>query len=132
MWQPNRRQWLIIWPVAVLMILAWPPDRGKSLGVKAVNWIVDPAGALPTFPPPLPMGLDDDGDAVAAHDARESEYYRRRDSSATTRRRMAWKEAVDPIDPQTERQLLVGLAVLAALAVWRMESNRRDRGTRRE
>jgi len=127
MWQPSRAQWAIIWPVAVLLILVWPPDRGKSLGVKAVNWIVDPAGSLPALPPPLPMGLDDDGDAVAAHDGLETAYYHRRDSSTAARWRMAWKEAVDPIDPQTERQLLVALGVLAALAVWRMESNRRDR-----
>jgi len=132
MWQPRRAQWAIIWPVAVVLILAWPPDRGRSLGVKAIAWIVDPAGALPAFPPPLPMGLDDDGDAVAAHDALESDYYRRRASSATTRWRMAVKEFTDPVDPQTERQLLVGLAVLAALAVWRMEGNRRDRGRHRE
>jgi len=95
MWQPSRAQWAIIWPIAVLLILAWPPDRGKSLGVKAVNWIVDPTGTLPTFPPPLPMGLDDDGDAVAAHDALETAYYHRRDRSTTTRWRMAWKEAAD-------------------------------------
>ena len=126
MWQPTRAQWAIIWSAAVLLILAWPPDRGKSLGVKAMNWIVDPTGTLPTFPPPLPMGLDDDGDAVAAHDALETAYYHRRDSSTTTRWRMAWKEAADPIDPQTERQLLVGLAVLAALAVWQIDGSKRS------
>ena len=127
MWQPKRSQWAIIWSLAAVLILAWPPDRGLSLGVKAVRWIVDPAGTLPTFPPPLPMGLDDDGDAVAAHDALETAYYERRDGSAATRWRMSWKEATDPFDRQTERQLLVGLAVLTALAVWRMESNRGGR-----
>lgn len=126
MLQPTRSQWAIIWPVATLLILAWPPDRGHSLGVKAVHWIVDPTGSLPVFPPPLPMGLDDDGDAVAAHDALETEYYRRRDSSTTTRWRMRWKEALDPIDPQTERQLLIGLAVLGAVAVWRIDGATRS------
>jgi hypothetical protein len=126
MWQPTRSQWAIIWPVAALLILAWPPDRGHSLGVKAVRWIVDPAGTLPTFPPPLPMGLDDDGDAVAAHDALETAYYERRDSSATTRWRLSWKEATDPFDPQTQRQLLAGLAVLAALAIWRIDGTKRS------
>jgi hypothetical protein len=117
----DRKAVAIVWAVAILLILAWPPDRGRSLGVKAVNWIADPAGTLPTFPAPLPMGLDDDGDAVAARDALETAYYQRRDSSTTTRWRMAWKEAKDPIDPQTERQLLVGLAVVAALAAWRID-----------
>ena len=36
-------------------------------------------------PPPLPMSLDDDGDAVSAHDAQESEYYQAYDSSTLTR-----------------------------------------------
>jgi hypothetical protein len=122
MWQPSRAQWAMICPVAILVVLAWPPDRGRSLGMKAANWVVDPAGALPVFPPPLPMGLDDDGDAVAAHDALETAYYQRRDSSALTRWRIAIKEMRDPLDPQTERQVLVALAVVAALAVWRLQS----------
>jgi len=126
MWQPRRSQWAIIWPVAALLILGWPPERGRSLGVKAINWIVDPTGALPSFPPPLPMGLDDDGDAVAAHDAQETAYYQQRDSSTLTRWRMQTKEAEVPIDPQTARQLLVGLAVASALVVWRLESSRRS------
>jgi len=120
MWQPNRKQWSIIWAVAVLLVLVWPPEKGRSLGVKALNWAVDPSGSLPALPEPLPMRLDDDGDAVAAHDALEMEYYRRRDSSATARWRMAMKIAIDPLDPQTERQLLVGVALLSALAIWRL------------
>ena len=76
MWQPNRPQWAIIWAAAIVLVLGWPPEQGRSLVVKAVNWAVDPAGTLPALPPPLPMGLDDDGDAVAAHDAQEAEYYR--------------------------------------------------------
>jgi hypothetical protein len=129
MWQPSRAQWAIIWPVAMFALLAWQPDAGPSLGVKTLHWIVDPAGALPSFPPPLPMGLDDDGDAVAAHDALETAYYQRRDGSALTRWRMAMKEAGDPMEPQTMRQLLAALIVASALVVWRIESNR---GARRE
>ena len=120
MWQPNRAQWSIIWTVAVLLVLVWPPDKGRSLLVKAVNWAVDPAGSLPALPPPLPMGLDDNGDAVAAHDLEEAEYYRVHDRSRVTRWRMALKETGEPLDPSTERQLLVGVAVLSALAVWRL------------
>jgi hypothetical protein len=124
MWQPNRAQWSILWTVALLLVLAWPPDQGRSLVVKAVNWAADPIGSLPTLPAPLPRGLDDDGDAVPAHDAQETEYYRRRDSSATARWRMAVKEASDPLDPSTERQLLVAVAVLSALGVWRLNDRR--------
>lgn len=130
MWQPNRAQWWIIWPVALLVVLAWPPEKGRSLAIKAINWAVDPADSLPTLPPALPMGLDDDGDAVAAHDARELDYYRVRDRSALTRWRMTMKAALDPFDPQTERQLLIAVVVLAALAVWRLSDRPpRHRGT---
>jgi hypothetical protein len=120
MWQPNRVQWPIIWTVALLVVLGWPPDTGRSLLVKAVNWIADPAGSLPSLPRPLPMGLDDNGDAVVAHDLEESEYYRVRDRSRLTRWRMALKDTGEPLDPSTERQLLVGVAVLSALGVWRL------------
>jgi hypothetical protein len=123
MWQPNRAQWWIIWTTAVVLVLAWPPSDGSSLAAKAARWAVDPAGALPSLPAPLPMGLDDNGDAVAAHDALESDYYRALASSAVTRRRMRVKEALvagGPIDPSTARQLLIGLGVVSALSVWRL------------
>jgi hypothetical protein len=120
MWHPNRAQWSIIWAVTLLLVLAWPPDRGRSLLLKGVTWIVDPSGSLPALPPPLPMGMDDDGDLVAAHDAQESEYYRVRDRSGMTRWRMQVKEAGDPFDPTTERQLLVGVAAVSALLIWKL------------
>src|SRR6476620_7495244 len=120
MWQPNGSQWRMIWTAAIVLILAWPPSDGSSLAAKIARWVVDPAGTLPALPAPLPMGLDDDGDAVAAHDALEAEYYRRRDRSAITRWRMGVKAAHDPFDPTTERQLLVGVAALAALVIWRL------------
>jgi hypothetical protein len=120
MWQPNRAQWPIIWGAALLLVLGWPPDNGRSLGLKIVNWAADPAGSLPSLPPPLPMALDDDGDAVAAHDAQESEYYRLHQSSRLLRWRLDLKEAGEPLDSLTERQLLVGAAVMSALGVWRL------------
>ena len=132
MWQPNRVQWPIIWAITLLLVLAWPPDRGRSLLLKSSSWIVDPTGSLPTLPPPLPMGLDDDGDVVAAHDAEEAEYYRARASSWTTRWRMEIREARDPFDATTERQLLVGIVALGALAVWRLNAGtERPRATSR-
>jgi hypothetical protein len=119
-WQPNRAQWITIWVVAVFLILAWPSGDSKSLGAKVVNWAVDPGDALPTMPPPLPMSLDDDGDAVTAHDALEREYYDAYQRSTTTRLRMKLKDAGDPLDESTERQILAGIGVLSALFVWRL------------
>jgi hypothetical protein len=122
MWQPNRSQWTVICVAAILLVGGWPPERGRSLGVKAINWLADPAGALPSMPAALPMGLDDDGDAVPAHDAQEAEYYRAVAASRVTRWRLRLKEMEEPLDPVTERQLLVGLAVLSALLIWRLSS----------
>jgi len=126
MWQPNRAQWPVIWIVAVVAILAWPPDSGRSLGVKALSWMADPAGTLPELPPPLPMSLGDDGDAVAAHDALEHAYYQARERSTLTRWRMDLKDAAGPFEPATQRQLVVGMVVLSALGIWRLDAPRRN------
>jgi len=119
---PSTAQWAMICATVALLVLAWPPDRGhgSSLLIKAAHWVVDPAGALPPLPPPLPPGLGDNGDAVAEHDAIEAEYYRLYNSSALTRWRMRAKTAGDPFDPTTERQVLVASAAIAALATWRL------------
>src|SRR5260370_40849653 len=69
MWQPNRSQWAIIWATTMLLVLAWPPASGRSLGAKIVNSAVDPARSLAAYPAPLPIGLEDEGDPGAAHDA---------------------------------------------------------------
>src|SRR4051794_11002398 len=121
MWQPNRAQWSILWTAALLVILAWPPDNGRPLALLAARWLADPSGVLPSMPEPLPMSLDDDGDAVAAHDAREREYYGALSGSTATRWRLMLKEARLPWDVSTLRQLLAGVAVLSALAVWRLD-----------
>ena len=70
---------------------------------------------------PAAYGLDDDGDAVAAHDEQRPRTTRH----ATVHRhqwRMNMKVATDPFTPATERQVLVGLAVLSALGVWRLNA----------
>jgi hypothetical protein len=123
MWQPKRSQWAIIWSIALLVILFWPPESGRSLGVKALNWAADPVGSLPSFPAALPMGLDDDGDAVAAHDALQRDYDSAYERSAMNRWRMTLKAAVDPLEPQTERQILIGIAILSALVIWSMNKS---------
>jgi hypothetical protein len=63
---------------------------------------------------------DDNADAVAVHDAEEAEYYRLAASSGLARTRLRVKELNDPFDQTTERQLLVGIAVIGALFVWRL------------
>ena len=124
MWQPTRPQWTIVYLIALVVVLAWPPDTGRSLGAKLANWLADPRGALPAPPPSLPMALDDDGDAVAEHDMLESAYQIERARSGVTRFRMDLRDAGDPFERSTQRQLLVGLVVLAALYVWRAEAGR--------
>lgn len=120
MWQPNRAQWRVIWIVAILMIVAWPLRDEGSLGLKAVRWLADPRNELPAIPDPLPMGLGDDGDAVAEHDRRLQEYYEFEDRSAINRLRLRLKNAGEPLEPGTERQVLVGLGILAALGIWKL------------
>jgi hypothetical protein len=92
--------------------------------MKAVNWLADPGNSLPTLPDQLPIGLDDNGDAVAAHDALEAEYYRQYQSSRVTGARMALKVAGEPFDPSTERQVLAGMGILSALIVWRLNDRK--------
>jgi hypothetical protein len=118
MWQPNTAQWRLIWVVAVLLILAWPAENG-SLARKAINWAADPFQSLPRVPSPLTMGLDDDMEAVQQHDAEETAYYRMYDTSRIGRLRLQLRDLQDPFDPSTERQVLVGLAILSALGIWR-------------
>lgn len=122
--QPNRAQWTVICFTAALLVLGWPPDRGSSLGVKALHWIVDPTQSLPNLPPPLPPGAGDNGDLVAAHDEIEAEYFRLYNSSSWVRWRMEMKDAGDPMGPATQRQWLVAIAVAAALLTWRLSASR--------
>ena len=106
--------------VSILLILFWPPEHGRSLAIKTVNWLADPNDELPVLPPQLPIGLDDNGDAVALHDALTAEYYRRFESSRWTRLRMKLRDATEPFDVTTERQILAGIGLLGALAVWKL------------
>ena len=123
MWQPNRAQWRLIWLVSVLLILAWPTDNG-SLTVKTINWAADPHQTLPRRPTPIEMGLGDDVAAVEEHDAEERAYYQMYDASGLSRLRLQARDLKDPLDPSTERQLLVGVAILCGLAIWRAEGKR--------
>ena len=92
--------------------------------MKLAGWVVDPGNQLPSMPPPLPMGLDDDGDAVSEHDMLENGYLQARERSPMTRFRMDVKDGADPFERSTQRQLLIGLGVVAALIVWRLDAGR--------
>jgi hypothetical protein len=120
MWQPNRAQWWIICAVAALIVLAWPPAEGRSLGIKAAGWLVDPRHTLPVMPPELPVWLGDDGFAVTEHDEQLTQYWDVYQGSAWDRFRMDVRDFQDPLNPTTERQLLAGMAVFAGLLVWRL------------
>jgi hypothetical protein len=120
LFQPNKSQWRVIWVVAAILVLFWPGRESPSLAVKAVNFGADPFHSLPTLPPPLPLGLGDDAEAVILHDMQENAYFDAYESSALNRLRMMLKDWRDPLDSTTERQILVGLAVLGALLVWRL------------
>jgi hypothetical protein len=45
-------------------------------------------------------------------------------SSRISRLRLQLRDLRDPLDPSTERQLLVGVAILVALGIWRMEGKK--------
>lgn len=124
LFQPNKKQWPVIWVVAAILILFWPGRESPSLAVKAVNYAADPFHRLPVFPPPLPLGLGDDAEAVILHDMQENAYYDAYESSALNRFRLTLRDWSDPRDPVTERQILVGLAVLGVLLVWRLEGSK--------
>jgi hypothetical protein len=126
MWQPDTIQWRFIWIVAVCLILAWPAED-HSLAVKAINWGVDPFESLPSTPSPLAMGAGDDPEAVQQHDAEEAAYYSMYNTSRLARLRLQFRDLDDPFDPATERQVLVGLAILSALSIWRLETRKEAR-----
>jgi hypothetical protein len=115
----------VICGVAAFVIVAWPPEQARSLALKTVNWLADPTNTLPTLAGPLAPGLDDDADAVTAHDTEMAEYDRLFASSRTMRIRLTLKVAGDPFDPSTERQVLTAIGVLTALGVWLRGARRR-------
>jgi len=118
--QSTNVQWWLVVIVALFVVCAWPPGDDKSLAVKFVNWAVDPRGELPILPDQLALGRGDDPDAVFARDLQVQQYDALYLKGGWTRKRLELKVARDPLNPATERQLLVGLAVVTALVVWRI------------
>ena len=103
----------------LLIVALWPPAEDRSVAVKFVNWAVDPRGRLPTLPGPLALGLSDEPAAVEANDLQTRMYDELYEKGGWTRARLELKVARDPLNPSTERQLLVALGVLTAFLVWR-------------
>ena len=122
MWQPKSGQWWMLLTVAMLIVVLWPPSADRSLGVKLVNWAVDPRDRLPTLPGPLALGQGDDPDAVNAHDLQTRMYDELHETGGWTRTRLELKVARDPFDPSTERQMLVAIGVVAAFVTWRFSA----------
>jgi hypothetical protein len=120
MWHPNKFQWWLLVVVALFIVFVWPPSDDKSLAVKFVNWAVDPRDALPILPDQLVLGRGDDPDAVNARDRQVQQYDALYLKGGWTRRRLELKVARDPFNPSTERQLLIGLAVVTAFLAWRL------------
>jgi hypothetical protein len=122
--RPTNLQWWWLTLAAVFIVAAWPPNDGKSLAMKAVNWAMDPRSELPVLPPQLGFGAGDDVDAVNARDAVVRQYDALYMQGGWTRRRLLLKVADDPFEPSTTRQLLTGLGVLSALIAWRFMGHR--------
>ena len=117
--KPANAQWWTLLAIALMVITAWPPDNGKSLAVKFVNWAVDPRGELPVLPEQLGFGIGDDPVAVDEHDAQVRSYDALYATGGWTRTRLELKVADDPLTPSTQRQLLLMFAAIAVFAVWR-------------
>ena len=106
------------------MVVAWPPADDRSLALKFVNWAVDPAGRLPTLPPPYGPGEGDDLEAVNAHDLQTRMYDELYERGGWMRLRLQLKVAEDPFNAATERQILTGIGVVAAFLSWRLLGRR--------
>ena len=114
--------WVGLGIVAVLVIFAWPPSEGRSLAMKAVNWLADPMNVLPPRPEPLAIGVDDDADVVTAHDLAENAYESLSQRSQLMRLRLSLRDLADPLNPTTERPILVIVGVVGAVFVLRRAS----------
>ena len=130
MFQPTSRQWWVLFVTALLIVALWPPADDRSLAMKFVNWAVDPTDDLPTLPPQLGYGQGDDLAAVEAHDLQTRTYDELYDRGGLTRLRLELKEAGDPFNRSTERQLLVAAGVLVAFLVWRTSTSSKGSGRR--
>ena len=122
----RKQPWPLVAALVAALAFLWPPDGGRSLAAKTINWVADPQQALPRRPSPIAIGVDDDADVVSAHDAEEHAYEAMWGRSWMARTRLRMRDAEDPLDPATERPLLVALAAIAAAWGFRRESSRQS------
>lgn len=115
----TRRGWWILLVTALLIVGAWPPERGQSLLLKGVHRAVDPTGALPFLPEQLDFGLSDDPQAVELRDELVRRYDVALASGPLTRARLSLKVIDDPFDRATERQALLVFGVVMVFVVLR-------------
>lgn len=120
MWRPNSLQWRLIWVLAFVIVLFWPSQQSRSLGIKALNWAADPGNTLPRLPGPFSLEDGEDPVAVTAHDAQEAEYNHVYASSRLARLRIHLRDMSDPFEPSTQQQVLAAIGVLGGLLIWRL------------
>lgn len=113
----TRRGWWILLTTALLIVCAWPPERGQSLLLKGVHRAADPWGTLPFLPEQLDFGLSDDPQAVELRDELVRRYDVALASGPLTRARLSLKVLDDPFDRATERQILLLLGVVLTFLV---------------
>ena len=123
--RPSTRGWWILLLASLAIVVLWPPQADRSLVVKFVNWIVDPADTLPILTPQLEMGMGDDPQMVEFRDSIVQRYDSMYSRGGLTRTRMDLKVARDPFNPTTERQLLLVFGVVVGFLVWRFGGERR-------
>jgi hypothetical protein len=123
MWRPGIRSWWLLLGATLLIVALWPPADDRSLAVKFMNWAVDPGDVLPTLPGPLTRAESDDLSAVEAHDFQTRRYDELYQQGGWMRRRLDLKVARDPLNPATERQMLIAFGVLILFLAWRAGSH---------
>ena len=112
-------RWRVLFVTALVLVAAWPPEKDRSLAMKAVNWAVDPTGTLPVLPEQLGFGMSDDVAAVEERDAEVRRYDQALAGGAFMRMRLRLKVAPDPFRPSSTRQCLLLGGVIAAFLVLR-------------
>jgi hypothetical protein len=115
----TRPGWWTLLVTALLIVGAWPPERGQSLLLKGVHRAADPTGSLPFLPEQLDFGLSDDPQAVELRDELVRRYDVALASGPLARARLKLKVVDDPFDRATERQILLVFGVVMAFVVMR-------------
>jgi hypothetical protein len=121
----SRRGWWVLLVVTLAVIVLWPPQTGRSLAVRVVNWAADPQNVLPVLPPQLPYGVGDDPQVVELRDAEVRRYDAAVSAGEWTRLRLRLKVAGDPLEPELARQLLLVIGALTWFVVWRVSGGTR-------